>query len=233
MAEVAKQRRLPNKIFVAPACCPRHSPTPQQRRQQRPGQLVPRTGTKRQKRPTAAEDAGDDEDQYQQQDRRPTPRPATRTWAERQERQEAAWAGQLPGIRQQMLSNAESHAQIKQQVSETLLGLVQTRVDTLATSWRLQHTCMAQPTTPSDIEKPFRDEPPAAVRYVGLLSSGTLAIPTVTCLACQQQYTPQAIDVGCFKSSPVDAHVWFDLSVHSSYHFLGVEGLSATVGLPE
>ncbi|PNH11695.1 hypothetical protein TSOC_001461, partial [Tetrabaena socialis] len=75
----------------------------------------------------------------------------------------------------------------------------------------------------------FDEATGVSVRYISLLCSGSLSVPTVTCRACSARFTPTAIEAGCFTSSPTDAHAWYELGVLSSYAFLGVnEGLSVT-----
>lgn len=96
---------------------------------------------------------------------------------------------------------------------------VQARVDSLAAAGKTEHnlTCTKLVTCTGS----------RAVRYVGLLGSGTLSIPTARC-ECGKDLAPEPVPAGCFPSTPTSPSIWFDAAVLRSYRYLGLhEGLSA------
>lgn len=69
------------------------------------------------------------------------------------------------------------------------------------------------------------------VTYFGLTCTFTLDVHKWKCKHCSHTSIPQALDYCCFPSTPLIAHVWYDLRVMQLYKRLGPgEGLSATGG---
>ena len=113
-----------------------------------------------------------------------------RTWADRQERVEAAWAQKMPEIRQELRTYAKKQDTQQQQRRVRLLSEVQARLDAERATWSDSHSCGAEHLSTTE----------APMRYVQLLSSRKLMVPTVTCNqpGCNHSFTPSAISVGCF-----------------------------------
>jgi len=67
------------------------------------------------------------------------------------------------------------------------------------------------------------------VWYFGLDGCFPLAMMKCKCASCNLTFMPNALDFGCFPSSPITPHVWYDLKVLHLYKKYGVmDGLSAT-----
>eukprot|EP00983_Pelagomonas_calceolata_P111556 1159796-Pelagomonas_calceolata.AAC.1 len=64
--------------------------------------------------------------------------------------------------------------------------------------------------------------------YNGVDFAFPLLIPVWRCLGCQQEFLPQPIHVGCFGSTPIRPHTWFDLKLFHQYAVLFRHGTSCT-----
>lgn len=112
---------------------------------------------------------------------------------------------------------AEQNHEIQEQRRKVLVQSVQDRLDAACACWKGQHGgCQVV-------------EQRVCMPVVGLSYSGTLQIADVTCSTCSTSFQPSALQVGCFPSSPVDPHRWYDLDVFNAFQVLALQdGLSAS-----
>lgn len=101
-------------------------------------------------------------------------------------------------------------------------------------SWR-SHACSNLRDAESVVsEDSFTMQPDGVVTYYGKEYVFELRLPLWKCTCCSQSFSPHPIDFGCFPSTPITAHVWYDLRLMQQYMDEGPrEGLSITGGLRE
>ncbi|KAG2487245.1 hypothetical protein HYH03_014087 [Edaphochlamys debaryana] len=219
------QRSEPSKVTAAPTWRPA-SPPPQEQHQRahRPGQLVPRGGQGAKKRARAGVQHGG----APAAAGAPLPNPRSAAHRQRVEREEAAWDAASPALEQAFVTHAHLHAQQERELAAAILAIAQRRVDSACERLCAAHSRNCAGATFSWVVGAETQLPLMSVRYVGLNCSGIIYLSTAKCSRCGDSFTPTAIEAGCFVSSPVDAHAWYDLQVHKAYGVLCCDGLSVT-----
>jgi hypothetical protein len=100
-------------------------------------------------------------------------------------------------------------------------------------SWR-SHACSLRDAESVVCDNSFSMQPDGVVTYYGKEFVFELRLPLWKCACCSQSFSPHPIDFGCFPSTPITAHVWYDLRLMQQYMDEGPrEGLSITGGLRE
>ena len=123
-------------------------------------------------------------------------------------------------MKEELIASAEQRFNQRDVLRRSVLQEIETRVKQQCDSWLSEHHCgcTAAPT-----------EVMTSVEYVGLLGCGTVGFPRITCGFCKETFTPSAIRAGCFNSSPVDPHAWYDMALLDEYLALALsDGLSMT-----
>ncbi|KAG2481923.1 hypothetical protein HYH03_019120 [Edaphochlamys debaryana] len=125
------------------------------------------------------------------------------------------------------ITHAHIHAQMERDLAASVLGAVQQRIDTACQRLCDRHASSCQS---ASFRWVVSDEgvPLATVQYVGLNCSGPVYLSSAACDHCGATLTPTAMEAGCFVSSPVVAHTWYDIQVHKAYGLLCCDGLSVT-----
>ena len=71
--------------------------------------------------------------------------------------------------------------------------------------------------------------PDGELLYYGMDCIFSLTMHKWQCKCCNTSFSPDALHYGCFASTPVTAHIWYDLRVFDLYRKFGLkDGLSAT-----
>ena len=133
-------------------------------------------------------------------------------------KQQEAWKGLLPNLKSLYLDSLGCNiTRAKRQLADMQTTL-QAEIDS--------STCCPHCPYPQPLH---RQQPDGNVWYYGLHGCFQLAMHKTTCVCCNQVSSPHALNFGCFPSSPVTAHVWYDLRVLSLYKSFGpMDGLSQT-----
>jgi hypothetical protein len=140
-------------------------------------------------------------------------------WAERLNRLGAAFQGSREATVLEAIKYAPQIAAQKQKRAALLLQLMQQDIDAAYGA----HKCCSHGTCGCDEMKR------STVKYMHLLYTAQLTIPTWRCHCCEQQFAPSAVSMGCFPSTPVDPDAWFDRDLLEAYTTLGEEeGVSGT-----
>ena len=138
-------------------------------------------------------------------------------------RQQAAWKDQMPFLRSERYANLPTSIERAKRQAAARMGELQAELDE---SWS-GHTCSAGPIS----EASFSRQNDGAVTYYGQDFVFPLAVPMWTCACCSKSFSPHALTLGCFPSTPITPHVWYDLRFLQLYKQFGPgEGLSATGG---
>lgn len=224
VAYLKRNYQQPSRVPAIPAgsAHPGLQPAPVFPRAPRAGQRVPRPGAAGAKRTRVAAqrvaDSGDyDGDDEAAEEPAPRPGPRRHDHASRMQEQDNAWAAARPAMTADFVAYAEQNHEIQEQRRKVLVQSVQDRLDAACACWKGQHGgCQVV-------------EQRVCMPVVGLSYSGTLQIADVTCSTCSTSFQPSALQVGCFPSSPVDPHRWYDLDVFNAFQVLALQdGLSAS-----
>jgi hypothetical protein len=139
--------------------------------------------------------------------------------ADKTRKQHEAWGNSLPWLRERYMACLPSNISRAKGQASSLRSAIQAELaaDT--------YCCPKCPHPQPEHSK----EQDGIVWYYGLDGCFQLTMYKRTCKGCKQVFTPHALDFGCFPSTPVTPHVWYDLRVLSLYKKLGpLDGLSQT-----
>ena len=93
----------------------------------------------------------------------------------------------------------------------------------------IHHACNLRDPSSEITRDSFSRQPDGMVMYYGKEYVFELTLPVWKCCCCSQSFSPHPIDFGCFPSTPVTAHVWYDIRLLQQYMDEGPrEGLSIT-----
>uniref|UniRef100_A0A7S3QP61 CxC3 like cysteine cluster domain-containing protein n=2 Tax=Dunaliella tertiolecta TaxID=3047 RepID=A0A7S3QP61_DUNTE len=135
------------------------------------------------------------------------------------ERPNENWKETGPKMRCDLLSMAPQYALWHQEECTGKKVVLQSRIDSAFKFHTVNcDKCSVQPEVVSSYQ---------AV-YNGVDFAFPLLIPVWRCLGCQQEFLPQPIHVGCFGSTPIRPHTWFDLKLFHQYAVLFRHGTSCT-----
>jgi hypothetical protein len=146
-------------------------------------------------------------------------------------RQQENWKALMPELRSKYLDTLPCNISRASKQASATQGALQAEIDDLRCP-----RCHPQP-QPDRSEQPQPQPQPqpdgpkydGLVWYIGLDCCFQLTMEKCKCASCSQSYSPNALDYGCFPSSPVTPHVWYDLRVLYLYKKYGLmDGLSAT-----
>lgn len=223
IAPVKRNYKQPSRVPAIPAdsAHPGVQHAPFFPRAPRVDQRVPRPGATGAKRTRAVAqrvvDGDYDGDDEAAEEPAPRPGPRRHDHASRMQEQDSAWAAARPAMTAEYVACAEQNNKIQEQRRKVLVQGVQDRLDAACSCWKEQHAgCQVV-------------EQRVCMPVVGLSYSGVLQIAAMTCTTCSTSFQPSALQVGCFPSSPVDPHRWYDLDVFNAFQILALQdGLSAS-----
>lgn len=133
-------------------------------------------------------------------------------------RQQEQWKELLPGFRSHYVDSLPVNIARAKGHKATLQAALQAEIEGF--------TCCPHCPQPQPLHI---KQPDGHVWYIGLDGCFELAMHKMKCACCNQNFSPHALDFGCFPSTPVTAHVWYDLRVLHLYKNYGpMDGLSAT-----
>lgn len=139
--------------------------------------------------------------------------------AEKVRKQQGAWKERLPGLRSLYLDSLGCNIDRVKGQQAAQQSALQAEIDN-------SYCSCPQCPQPQPLHS---QQPDGNVWYYGLHGTFQLALHKSTCSCCNQTFSPQALSFGCFPSTPVTAHVWYDLRVLRLYKSFGpMEGLSHT-----
>ena len=136
---------------------------------------------------------------------------------ERFQRQLDDWNKLAPLCRKEQLTHLpDVHAmKRKQQLSHMLM--LQEQLDKQPACSCSHDSCMAEVVGKR-----------STIQFIGLRYTGELQIPVFRCGGCKKTASPSSFAVGCFPSTPISPHIWYDEEVFRMYQRLGPgAGLSA------
>jgi hypothetical protein len=144
----------------------------------------------------------------------------------RASRVQEAWKDQMPKLRSIFFDELPRSCARAAEQAEGRRQALQAELDG---SWK-GHVCQASTGAMHDTCS-FSKQMVGEVAYFGTECVFKLSLPKWTCSRCCESFSPDALELGCFASTPTTPHVWYDLRVLKLYKRLGLgEGLSATGG---
>lgn len=138
------------------------------------------------------------------------------------------WKDTMADMQDTYINNMDSNMKLKEDTSATTLAAIQCRLDQL---WSHHRCALAGDAQLFNTDFTRLPNPVAVVNYYGLTCEDKLSLHQWTCNKCCQQVIVPAnpLQFGCFPSTPVQPHIWYDLTLLQLYQQFGpLEGLSAT-----
>lgn len=148
--------------------------------------------------------------------------------AQRKAYMQQNWKDNMAAMQGTYITSMANSVQLKEDISASLIASIQNRVDTLTCQ---QHECPSAMDTELTMDHFAKSESVGSVSYYGLTCEGKLYFHTWTCTCCGvvMGSPPTALQCGCFPCTPIQPHIWYDLTLLQLYQQLGpLEGLSAT-----
>lgn len=141
---------------------------------------------------------------------------------------QANWKVQVPGMLSKYYERLPANLDRIKRKAELEQAEMQAEIDG---SWS-HHVCSHRDQGSEINKESFNMQPDGFVTYYGKEYVFKLCLPVWKCKCCSQSFSPHPIDFGCFPSTPVTAHVWYDLRFMQQYMDEGPrEGLSITGGI--
>lgn len=180
-----------------------------QKRKERPGQLPP-VYDREKSRSRQAGSGG--------------PSTAGDAWRERTEAQAAAWAEKRPFHVGRYTASFPQLVQYQQEEQAAQLRCILDRCQAALE----RHSCCQQGPGSTACLQPGATR---TVTYQGIAFSAPLEVPTSTCVACGDNVTVHAYDVGCAPSAPTAPNYWIDMKALELFRALQTAGTSVESAL--
>jgi hypothetical protein len=150
--------------------------------------------------------------------------------ADKIRRQQQSWANLIPIHKTRYTEALPCNIAMFQKQRSALQTALQAAIDSdsVVTCPKCrQRDSPQQPAVDSPL--PLVRQPDGQVWYYGLDCCFQLTMYKRSCASCSDNFSSHPLDFGCFPSTPITPHVWYDLRVLSLYKQYGpMDGLSQT-----